>query len=575
MPRRNSNRLLKWLILGAAGLFVASIGSLWWGGNSFSDSGVVLTLEASDRATSGDEISYTVRIKNETKVDLSEMSFRLFYAEDTLVLDEDGKPVARESEGFTIDRLSAGQEDSREFKAFLVGDKGAIKTARVHLIFKAGTLRSAFEKEAQVTTAITDLPVTLTLVAPPTAVSGQVVQYILDARNDTDEDLSDLRVQVTYPDGFVVQRMDPTPDQGNTVWDIESLAKGEGTRIRVEGALPGNERETKTVTAVLQRKLNGQYVDYVRTEAFTMISSPLLAVQVVPYEGRDYVSFAGDKLRYTVTFTNNSRYTFLGLMLGVKLEGEMYDLASLRADKGFFDDATKTVVFDPSGIPDLAQLPPGKTGRATFEVPLKAGFAGAAGTSSFFVKATARLSTTNVPSGLDGDEVVAVDSLITKIGTQPTLAGAVLYDDGAGSGLLPPQVGQETVLTVRWQLTNPGNDVRGARVVATLPPGVSWKDEAAAVRGGTAPTYDRNTGKVTWDAGTLSFGTGTGLPRSEATFKISIRPSSNQAGQSVPLVKDASLTGTDAFTNLPVQARGKDLSTDNIEGHAGEGRVTE
>jgi hypothetical protein len=61
MARTKSNKLLKWLILAAAGLFAISVGSLWWGGNSFSDKGVIIALEAEDRITSGDEITYTIK----------------------------------------------------------------------------------------------------------------------------------------------------------------------------------------------------------------------------------------------------------------------------------------------------------------------------------------------------------------------------------------------------------------------------------------------------------------------------------------------------------------------------------
>jgi uncharacterized repeat protein (TIGR01451 family) len=572
MPKKNSSdRLLKTLILVAAGLFVITVGSLWWGGNSFSDKGVTMTLEGPSTATSGDEITYTLSYKNATRVALTNMSFRLFYPEGSIVM-KDGLPTNPESEGFIVDKLNPGDSGKKEFKLFLVGDKGAIKTGRVHLIFKAGTLRSSFEKEATIPTTIATLPVSLTLVAPPTSVAGQPIQYILDIRNDTKDDLSDLKAVFTYPDGFVVQKMQPNPDAGNTDWHIDQLKVGEGVRITVTGTLSGNERETKTVQVALQHKLNGQYVAYVQSEAFTMISSPLLSVTVTPGDSRDYVSFAGDLLKYTISYANNSRFTLLGLTLGVKLEGDMYNFAELRSDKGFFDDATKTLTYDSSGASDFSSLRPGQTGRLVFTVPLKAGLTGGGGAKNFFVKATAKLSTTNVPSGLDGSEVFASDSVITKISGQPSLIGAVLYDNGAGSGPLPPQAGAETVMTIRWQITNPGNDVRDAKIIATLPPGVTFKGGATASNG-TAPAFDKTTNKVTWTIGTIPFGTGNGTPRYQATFQVSIRPGSNQAGQTVTLVSGAALTGIDSFTTQPVQVRPRDLTTADIEGHAKEGQV--
>ncbi len=572
MPRK-SNQLLKWLILVAAGLFVVTVGALWWGGSSFSDKDVVLLLEAPVSATSGDEVVYKITYTNNTKLPLTEMSFRLFYPTGSIVL-QDGKPTTLESEGFVVDRLEPGQTETKEMKIFAVGDKGAIRTAKLNLIFKAGTLRSSFQKEVTASTTITDLPVTLTLVAPPTTTSGQPVQYLVDVRNDAADDLSDLKLTLTYPDGFTVQSMQPEPSSGNTVWDIASLESGKGKRFTINGILSGEERETKTATAVVQQNLNGQYVDFVRTEAFTVISSPLLSVTVMPAGGKEYVAFPGDTLRYIVTYTNNSRFTLLGMLLGVRLEGEMYDTSRIQAQQGFYDDPTRTIVYDPAGVPDFAALPPGRSGRLEFSVPLKPGLSGTSigGAQSFYVKATARLSTSNVPTGVDSTEVFALDSVITKIGSQPSLAQAVLYDDPYGSGPLPPKVGEETVFTVRWQLTNPGNEIRNAVVTGSLPPGVSFKGGAVAVNGAT-PVYDTISKKVTWTVGTIPFGTGNGTPRYEASFQVAITPSSNQVNTSPKLITGATLAGTDGFTGQAVQSSPRDLTTDNVENHANEGRV--
>lgn len=570
MPRARSHRLLKWLTVAAALLVVSAVGSLWWGGNSFSDSAVGITLEATDRVTSGDQVVYKVSWHNGTSVALNNLSFRLFYPTGTIVLDADGKPTTPDSLGFTIDSVAPGQTDSKELPVYLVGDKGEIKTARVHLSYQAGTLRSSFEKDASVATTITDLPVTLNLVAPPTATSGSSVQYILDVRNDTTDTLSDLKLQLTYPDGFTVQSVQPQPDQGNALWNIASLKAGAGTRFTITGTLSGNEQESKTITAALQHNLNGQYVDYVRTDAFTVISSPLLSVSLSPNGSRDYVSFVGDSLRYSVHYQNNSRYTFLGVLLGVRLDGDMYDTSKIKVDNGTFDDGTHQVLYDSAGVPNFASLPPGASGTLTFTVPLKTAFPSGGGTSSFFVKASATLATPNVPSGLDQGQVAAFDSLITKISTQPTLQAAVLYDNGMGSGPLPPTVGSVTTFTIQWSLINPGNDVRGAKVTALLPPGVTWVGNAS---GANTPTYNKNNSTVTWDVGTIPFGTGTGLPPMQATFQVSITPSTNQIGQGASLVSQATLTGADSFTNQPVQVGLHDYGTNNIQNHASDGHV--
>ena len=77
--------------------------------------------------------------------------------------------------------------------------------------------------------------------------------------------------------------------------------------------------------------------------------------------------------------------------------------------------------------------------ETSFTVPLKDGVSGQlGGAKTLFVEATATLGTTNVPSGVDADQIMTTDSLITKIGSQPSLNASVLYDGGVGSGPAAP-----------------------------------------------------------------------------------------------------------------------------------------
>lgn len=555
--RKKSGQLLKWLIIMAVGLFVVSIGSLFWSSPSFSDRNVVLTLEGPDRATSGEEVTYTLKWENNTKLTLHDMKFRLFYPDDSVVI-VDGTPTQPESEGFEVDRLEPGMSAVREITLFIVGEKGSIKDMTVNLIFEAGTLRSAFEKEVKVNTTITDLPVTLTLTAPPNIVSGQPVTYIADVRNETNEDFVDMRLELEYPEGFAVRDLTPSSDGGSTSrWTIDELAQGEGLRFVIEGSLSGVQGEAKTVTAVLKRRVGEQYIDYVRTESLTMLSSPLLSTRIEVNGSRDHVAHPGETLNYKLFYSNNSNQNLVGLSMAVQLDGQMFDVGRLNAGSGFFDEAINTVRFSSSGVPDFASLPPGKSGTVDFSVPLKAAFVGG-GTGSFFVKVSTRLSTPNVPTGVQGNEVFAQDVLTTKIVSQPTLGEAVSIAGGAS----PLQVGQKTNFTVNWTITNPGNELRNATVTTILPPGISWD---GAEFGGQA-TYDVNTNRVTWDVGTVPFGTGIGTPRMSTSFQISTIPSSNQQGREIKVLNNAALSGTDSFTGQNVQSVFRELTSSDVQG---------
>ncbi len=573
LATESSQKALKWLILLALVLFVAMFVLFWYAGPSFSERDVVFELKGPSQALSGDEAIYTLTYKNNTKTTLHNLRLRFFYPDDSIVPQGDEFVQDESSEGLTLDDLSPGDKGEREFKIFLIGDKGDIKTAKVEVLFNAGSLRSAFTKSSAVTTTIVGLPIPLTLAAPPSAVSGQEITYIIDYRNESGTTISDLRFEVSYPDGFAPRQFSPKPAEGNSVWLVPVAKEGAASRITITGTLTGNERETKVINLVLKRKIGSGYVDYERASSTTVIGSPLLNVTMTVNGQSNYAALIGDTLDYAVTFRNNSRSNLIGLNLSVKLEGTMYDFATIQPGEGFFNDSNSTITWTAGALPELSALSPNAGGTARFKVRLKSSLPSGSRTTS--VKATATISTTNVPQGIDNSEISAQRSIITRISTQPTLSQVLYYNDPSfsSSGPFPLKVGQETVITIHWQLTNPGNSVTGTVVKGTLPSNVTWKNVTSVGAGQPQIVYNSNTSEVTWNLGTLPFGTGVGTPKYEGTFQVGITPSSTQVGTAPVVIKNVGMSGKDEFTGLDVSSTVRDATTNDFIDRSGEGAV--
>jgi len=571
-----SQKSFKWLVLAALVLFVITILVFLFGGNSFSERNFTVELKGPQQALSGDEVTYTLVYKNNTDTALSNLKFRFFYPEESVVIRADGF-THDSSEALDIKTLKPGESGEKEFKAFLIGDKGNIKNARVELVYQAGSIRSTFRKTSSVNTTIVSLPVPLTLVAPPSAVKGQTVTYMLDYRNESKADIADLQFEFAYPDGFSITKTNPQPAQGNNIWKSDLLRDGQGARITITGVLTGNERDSKMVSVVLKRKIGNDYIDYEKATSSTTISSPLLSVNVLANGSENYSAVVGDTISYTIQYRNASGYNLPGLTLESKLEGDMYDISTLDTNGGYYDGRTGTITWNASSLQNLANLAPGTGGKVDFRIRLKPAFSGGAlGAKNFFVKNTATLSTVNVPTGVEGEEVATESSLITKISTQPSLNMVLYYNDPnfGSSGTFPMQVGQETTFTVHWRLTNPGNDISGAVVRATLPAGVTWKNVVSAGTGQGEPTFDRNKSEVVWNLGTLPFGAGTTPTfKYEASFQISLIPSETQRGTPPILVRNISLSGVDSFTKQSIVSSVPEANTNNLVDRPGEGVV--
>ena len=569
------NQILKWLIFLVFLLAIVSFLSFWFRSPSFSESGVKLEIEGPTQVSVGDEVVYKLKYSNETKLDLNNMTFKFYYPEDSVVL-KNGIIAKDLSETFTLSQLSSGEKDEKEFKAFLVGDRGNIKTAKAELSYKAGELRTAFEKNTSLSTTIIGLPISLTLSAPPNSVPGQVVNYVLDYRNESGDDIVDLRFEFDYPDGFGVQRSTPAPNTGNYVWIVPVFKKGNGGRISIMGTLNGKEGETKNISVVLKRKIGDQYVNYEKAETSSTIANPLLGTEISVNNSSDYSSFPGDDLNYTIDYSNNSNYNLIGMNLTVKFEGEMYDISGLDTKGGYYDSSNNTILWNASTASDFSNLAPNKKGQVSFRVKLKNSIpSGSTGSKNLFVRASVRLSTPNVPFNVGGDEIFAESNLVTKISAQPTLKQIVYHNDPAfGSfGPLPPEVGKETSFTVHWQVINPGNDMNGVRVSGILPAGVKWKNVVSVGLGQPEPIFNKNTSEVTWNLGILPQGIGMTGTKYEASFQITVKPAVNQKGGSILLIKDSKLSGIDTFTKQNIVVPVRDILTNELVDRPNEGIV--
>ncbi len=543
----------------------------------FSEARVEFKIEGPSEISSGELVAYKISYVNNNKAALADAKLTFFYPTDAVAV-RDGNVSNVTNEIIDVGIIAAGGAGEKTLSAYLVGDRGNIKIAKASLAFGPANVRATVKIQATMSSTITALPVALTLVAPPSVIGGQNTTYLIDYRNQSPQDFSNLRFKIKYPDGFTFASAAPSPTDGQNVWDIARLKQGEGSRITIQGALRGSEREAKLVALVLQKKITtpggDTYVDFEKTEAGSVISSPFLTLNLKVNDSANYTAHLGDDLRYSIVFRNNSDVDIGGLNLSVKLDGGMFDFSAVRSD-AFFDGRANTITWNSSVAPGLALLRPGQSSEAKFSVKLKSGVSGAGGAASSLVKASAHLETFNVPASLDADRLVADGEIITRISSAPSFDQKILLNDSefGGDGPFPPQVNKKTVFTIRWILTNPSSDLTPAKVTAVLAPGAKWEARARVNGSQPLPSYDLKTNSVTWDLGTLPGGAGAGYPRYETNFQISITPSSNQVDQPAPLLKNGRFDGTDVFTKEKISRTVQDSTTFNVEDSQESGNV--
>ena len=559
-----------------AAIFIIAIGVLFFflRRSSFGEEKVELKIEGPEEITGGELLEYKVLYKNGSKVALEKAQLVFSYPDDSIVI-EDGKVVKANNEVVDIGRINAGESGDLQFSAYIVGEKANIKQARAELTFEPSGIVSVIKKEVILPTTITSLPVTITLVAPPTAADGQEITYILDYRNQNDSAINDIRINIKTPESFKAINYSPSPTSGNGTWDINVIEAGEGSRISMLGSIKGIERESKSISATLQKKIRTDsgdlYIDFTRVEASTAIASPYISSTILANGSRDHIAGLGERIKYTIDFKNNTTIPLLGLNMSVKLEGSMFDLSSVRSE-GFFDSRQNVIFWNSSTVPELGVLEPNQTARVEFEVQLNKEFPGGVfGTQNSLIKVSSILETENVPPAIALSRLIAEDELVTRISTTVSLGQLMFINDSqwGSSGPFPPKVNEKTTFTVKWSLINPANLITPAKITAVLAPGVSWEGRTRSSSGIVQTVYNPSNQTVTWDIGSLPGGVGSAFPPYETYFQISIVPSVNQVGQAVEILRDIKFEGVDSLTSQSITRTVHNLNINNSEDQKG------
>lgn len=572
-----SKKSKKWFFILSGVFVVVGLAFFLLGRTSFSESKVELKINGPAEISSGGKVTYSIEYKNGNKQALQNLKLAFFYPPDSIVL-KDGQISQFLTENIELADLGPDESGKTEFSAYLVGNRGDIKKANVLLVYSPESIRSTFEKESDLATNITSLAISLTLVAPPSAISGQELAYILDYRNESQEEFTDLKLKFAYPDSFSVSRFSPLPTFGQNTWEIKSIKPGEGQRISIFGVLRGSERENKPVSVILQRKVDGTFIDFEKSSSGTAISTPPLSVAIKANNRSNYIAKLGDELDYEISFANNSNIDLLGLTITVKLEGVMFDTSTL-AGNGFFDGSAKSVIWNASSSPLLNKLASGQKGSVNFRIKIKENFAGGGfgGAKDFVVKVSAKAETPTIPEGFDFDRLGADAELVTKISSLPVLDQSGIYNDEVygASGPFPPKANQKTFYTILWEVSNTSNDFSKTRVKGVLPAGVNWENKARVNGQQTIPVFKPTFREVVWDLGVLPAGTGNQFPKYQAWFQVSFTPSGNNVGQPASLIKNMFLEGEDSFTRQAILVRVNDITTNDLVDFPGQGSVTE
>jgi hypothetical protein len=516
---------------------------------------VDVTIDAPQNIPSGSEIVYKITVADKDSASIKNVELDLIYPQGFSFTDSTPKPTKLNGTHFSLPIIDPGQDATIMIKGNIQGNADETKTISALMHYSFSNINSDFISQAQAQTQIKTANIVLQFDGQDKVSNNQDVTYTLNYTNFTDQPVENFKISLTTPKAFFVKSQNPDPTY-QQVWQLGTLDPNKSGKIQLVGSFQNaSVGDSQLFTAQAEGSAPGGK-SFVLSAAQLPVTVQAKALEAdVIYTGDQTVK-PGASMSYKVAYQNNSGKIVSGVLINVTLDGP-FDLDNLELNHGTING--NVITWDASQIPALKTLSVGQQGEIRFNVNVKNPVS-KSGQKNLVVIASPAMQSSEYQQAFDGQ------SVRTKIQTQVQIASVVQYSGGSN----PPQVGQSSTYNIEISLKNASNDAANTRVVMNLPiANFDLNTVNSAER--SLVDYDKNTKQLTWNAGTLAANAGSFAPLRKLQFQVTFTPSASARNKPVTLVNNISMTGTDSFTNVPINQSYQDLSTSNDP--AGTGTV--
>ncbi len=521
-------------------IIIFIIGFWYWQKNIYSKEVLKLEILASEEVQAGEEIEYLVKFKNNGKVRLESPEL-IFQAPERSILE--GSQVNRKTQ--TIEDIYPGEERSYSFKVRLFGKENEIMEVKTWLSYIPKNLKARFESKTTFSTRIKFVPLTFEFDLPSKIGGSDQISFSLNYFSNIDYLLENLRVKIEYPEGFSYLSSSPEALE-ETEWQLPSLFQAAGGKIEIKGTLEGKEGENKVFRAQLGIVKNNEFwLLKEASQSIKLVESSLYLSYLIN-NSQNYIASAGELLHYEIFFRNIGQEPVQKKFLFVKLDGDFFDLNSLKSENGEFGQGDNTILWDWKNISDLRFLDVADEGKVEFWVRVKEN-----------VDRQIKEPVLKATVSLGGVEKI----FETKIRSQVILSQKVFRQQEffENSGPLPPQVGEVTEYVIVWQVKNSWNNLKNVKLRSILPANVRptgniFPEDAKF-------TYDSASRTVMWNVGKMEAWQGYNNDFLTLAFQIELIPSSSQRGSKATLIGEAEISGDDDWTGEIIREKAGSCDT--------------
>jgi len=423
---------------------------------------VDLAISAPEQVKAGQDFSYTVHYKNNSKFALNSLRLELKYPENFAVSTVSGGGIESISTStqnyFSLPALPIGGEVNLVVSGKIINKKDSTNLFGASLSYEPGTFSSEFKKEAVASVMVNDLGFDLDYEYANAALVGEDSQVDLVFSNVKDNFLNDFEISFSFPENISLTNISAASSTSATSTNKLSVLKTSGLVWQVSGLTPSSEAYHLPVHYQVTKKVDDNqeiiirlnkkdssgksYIFAEKTIQLNVMNSSLNLTLILNGSKNDGTSNFGDTLNYSLVYANKSDSQLKDVVIMAALKSDFLDWSNFKSNpKGTIGD--NTITWTKEQIPGLAVLAPGEEGTIDFTIPIRPYNNSDLG-KSFTVTSYAQFNINNRQGGLNDSKS---NNIITKINSDLNLTEKVLYFDEnnvpVGSGPLPPKVNQK------------------------------------------------------------------------------------------------------------------------------------
>jgi len=536
--------------------------------SAFSAENVYLEIQGPDSLDSNNIAIFYFEYENDNRVDLENVEVVVqfpesFVPEENINFQREG--VSRGK--ITLGTITSREKESISFQGRFYGAADEIAYVNATLVYTPENIQSRYERDAQKGVMVLSSPLQIDVATPIEAASGDEIEFDVKYVNQSTQPFQNARLHMEYPKEFRFLSSQPEVSEGQSTWYLGTIGSQQEGSIKIRGILEGNKDDERVFRSMIGYiRGNGEFAPYSEARSRVRIAtSPLTIRQSTNSHSENMNVSSGSNLAYTLEYANEGDTGLRDVIVTFQLFGDIFDVARIDTGGGSFNTERKLITWKASDVGELEKVAPGERGIIRFEVPvLKRIPIEDENSQHFTAHALATIDSPDVPDRVGSEKIIGKDRMDFRLNTDLFMDVSITEKKTQKSFYdYIPQVGEEAVYEVRWNISNLYNDAINVQAVAFIPSAAQWigvkNNETANV------FFNERTQRIEWQAGKIEHGTGVLQDARELVFDISVIPQDNQIDGEIEIFHSIEVTGKDTFTDENVRVVLDPIETPDVK----------